>query len=511
MTHQLVECIPNFSEGRRTEIIDQIIESMRSVGDIQILDRHSDEDHNRSVVTVLGQPESVLESMFRGISKAAELIDMDIHQGAHPRIGATDVVPFVPIRNITMQECVQLAKSLGERVAEQLKIPVYFYEEAASSPERVNLEFHRRGQYEGLKDEISTQPDRKPDIGPQVLGKAGAVVIGAREALIAFNVYLDSADVTIAKSIAKRVRYSSGGLRYVKAMGVIVEGRAQVSMNLTNFRKTPLALVLEMIKSEAGRYGTRIHHSELVGLIPQDALVDAACWYTQLDSFEKEQILENRLMQLQQSDSSQKYTFLEELASSKPTPGGGSAAAFSAAQAAALVAMVAGLTIGKKKYADVEERMHSIHLEASQLQKQLTQLVEKDADAFNGLMTAYKLPNNTPKETEIRKAQIHAATLDAARIPLETVSAASEVLMLASEVVKKGNLNAITDGGTGAALAYAAIVSAGANVRINLLEMKDDAASQKMLEKLEKLENKAKETYQIVQQDIQSRAGISIL
>ena len=511
MSSPLVECIPNFSEGRRPEIIEKITLSITSVQGAQILDCHSDEDHNRTVVTVLGEPSVVEEAMFRAISTAAKLIDMDSQQGAHPRIGATDVVPFVPIRDISMQECVLLAKKLGERVAQSLEIPVYFYEEAASKPERANLEYHRRGQYEGLKEAISSHPDHKPDLGPLKLGKAGAVVIGAREALIAFNVYLDCADVNIAKKIAKSVRFSSGGLRFVKAMGVMVEGCAQVSMNLTNFRKTSIACVIEMNRSEARRYGTSVHHCELVGLIPQEALVDAAVWFTQLDQFSHEQILENKLYQLQQSAQPDKYAFLDELASPAPTPGGGSAAAFTAAQASALVAMVAGLTIGKKKYADVEGDMQAILNQVEQIREKLTLAVEQDANAFNSLMTAYRLPKETEEEVSQRVESIRKATIEAAKIPLNTVEAAKEVLVLATDVARKGNLNAITDAGTGAALAFAAITGAGANVRINLIELADDAQAVKMLNKLEKLEKEAVNAYNAVRIDIKARSGITLL
>ena len=295
MTLPLVECIPNYSEGRRPEVIDQIAGEILSVPGVSILDRHSDVDHNRTVLTLLGNPEAVGNAVFKSISKAAELIDMNTQQGEHPRIGATDVVPFIPISGITMQECVNLARDLGKRVGEELSIPVYLYEEAASNPDRINLENIRKGQYEGLKVEIETDPARKPDFGPAQLGSAGATVIGAREPLIAFNVYLTTEDVSIAKAIAKTIRFSSGGLRFVKAMGVLVEGRAQVSMNLTNYRKTPLALIVETIRREAQRYGAAVHHSELVGLVPQEALLDAAVWYTQLDQFESGQVFENKL------------------------------------------------------------------------------------------------------------------------------------------------------------------------------------------------------------------------
>ncbi len=289
---QLIECIPNFSEARRPEVIDQIVAAITSVDGASLLDRSSDLDHNRTVLTFAGPPEAVEEAAFRAIKTAAELIDLDQHTGAHPRIGATDVCPFVPLSNVSMEECIALAQRLGQRVGSELSIPVYLYEAAATRPERANLENIRRGQYEGLKVEVESDPERKPDFGPSKLPRAGATVIGARSPLIAFNVYLTTDDVSIAKKIAKAVRQSSGGLRYVKGLGLLVDGRAQVSMNLTNFRETPIARVVEFVRREAQRCGVGIHHSELVGLIPQEALVDAAVWYTQLDQFDKEQILE---------------------------------------------------------------------------------------------------------------------------------------------------------------------------------------------------------------------------
>jgi glutamate formiminotransferase len=292
---RIVECVPNFSEGRRKEIIDQIVGALASVEGVRVLDVQSDADHNRSVVTIVGEPEAVEEAAFQGIERAARLIDMDQHQGEHPRMGATDVVPFVPIAGVTMADCVEMARRLGERVGRELAIPVYLYEEAASRPERRNLADVRRGEYEGLKMEIETDPHRAPDFGPARVGKAGAMAIGARPPLVAFNVYLNTDDVAIAKAIARAVRHSSGGLRYVKALGLLVEGRAQVSMNLTDHRQTPIHRVVEMIRREAARYGVTIASSEVVGLIPNEALLDAARFYLQLDGFFSDQILENRL------------------------------------------------------------------------------------------------------------------------------------------------------------------------------------------------------------------------
>ena len=255
MPNQLIECISNFSEARRPEVIDQIVAAVQSVDEVKLLDRSSDLDHNRTVLTFAGPPFAVEEAAFRAIKTASELINMDHHTGEHPRIGATDVVPFVPLNGASMDDCIAIAKRLGERVGSELEIPVYLYEAAATRPERANLENIRRGQYEALKAEISSNPDRQPDYGPAKIGPAGATVIGARNPLIAFNIYLTTEDVDIAKKIAKAIRHSSGGLRYVKALGLLVEGRAQVSMNLINFRETPIARVVESVRREAQRYG----------------------------------------------------------------------------------------------------------------------------------------------------------------------------------------------------------------------------------------------------------------
>ncbi len=295
---KIVECVPNFSEGRRKEVIDQIVEAIAGVPNAYVLDVQSDADHNRTVVTFVGEPEAVEEAAFRGIEKAAELIDMNLHRGEHPRMGAADVVPFVPIKNVTMEDCVAIARRLGERVGRELDIPVYLYEEAATRPERRNLENVRRGEYEGIKAEIATRPEREPDFGPRHVGKAGATAIGARPPLIAFNVYLGTDDVEVAKAIARAVRHSSGGLRYVKALGLLVKGQAQVSMNLTDYRRTPVHRVVEMIRREAERYGVSVVASELIGLIPNQALVEAAEFYLQLGGLSSHQILENRLADL---------------------------------------------------------------------------------------------------------------------------------------------------------------------------------------------------------------------
>ncbi|OQA41705.1 MAG: hypothetical protein BWY52_02486 [Chloroflexi bacterium ADurb.Bin325] len=294
---RIVECVPNFSEGRRPEVLDAIAGAVRSHAAVRLLDIERDADHNRSVFTLVAPPEALVPALFDAIKTAAGLIDLNLHRGQHPRIGATDVVPFVPVRGVTMEECIALARELGRRVGEELGIPVYLYERAATRPERVNLADVRRGEYEGLKTEIETDADRAPDFGPARLGPAGATVIGARAPLIAYNVYLNTSNVEVAKAIAKAIRHSNGGLRYVKALGLLVNGKAQVSMNLTDFTRTPIYRVVELVRTEAARYGVTVESSELVGMIPQQALIDAAAWYLQLHNLEPGMILENRLVE----------------------------------------------------------------------------------------------------------------------------------------------------------------------------------------------------------------------
>ena len=503
--NKIIECIPNFSEARRPEVVDQIVTAVESVAEVSLLDRSSDNDHNRTVLTFAGPPEAVAEAAFRAIKTAGELINLDEHTGEHPRIGATDVVPFVPIADVTMDECVVLAKELGKRVGTELNIPVYFYEYAATCPERVNLATLRKGQYEGLKAEVGVNPDRVPDEGPNSIPTTGATVIGARDPLVAFNVYLTTSDVSIAQKIGRAVRHSSGGLRFVKAMGVLVDGRAQVSMNLTNFRKTPIAQVVEMIRREAQRYGVAVHHSELVGLIPQEALVDAAVWYTQLDQFEKDQVLETRLAAAQE-----KTDFLDELASGAPTPGGGSASAYSAAMGAGLVAMVARLTVGRKKYAEVDEAMQEVLNEAEELRAKLTQAVDVDAASFEAIMAAFKLPKGTEDEKAARSQKIQEATLYASQVPLQTARDAVRVMDLALQVARMGNTNAITDSASGAAMARAALTSAGYNVRINLSSLKDKVQADLLLMELKALEARATELDAAVNEVLVERGGLSL-
>src|SRR5499427_8801080 len=373
----LVECVPNFSEGRDKAKVDAIVDAMK-LGGVYLLDREMDADHNRCVITLVGEREPIQEAAIRGVGKAAELIDLNQHQGAHPRMGAADVVPFIPIDGLTIEDCVAMARHVGEQIWKRYQIPVYLYEAAASSPERVNLENIRRGQFEGIRDEIATNPARRPDFGdPRVHPTAGATVVGARKFLIAYNVFLNTSEVEIAKKVAKAVRFSSGGLRFVKGAGFLVRGMAQVSMNLTDFEQTPIHRVFEMVRTEAARYGVFPQSSEIVGLIPKKALEQAAEWFLQVENFDSSLILENRLAAITGGKMAVgglragAEPFIEQLAAPTATPGGGSAAAAAAAMAAALGSMVAGLSRGKKAYLQHEQPLSQALARLAQLREEL--------------------------------------------------------------------------------------------------------------------------------------------
>jgi len=514
MPNPIVECIPNFSEARRPDVVEQILYAIRSVEGIHILDHSSDTDHNRTVVTFVGAPASVEEAAFQAIKTAGKLINLDQHTGEHPRLGATDVVPFVPISDVTMQDCVEMARRVGKRVGDELSIPVYLYEAAATRPERQNLENIRRGEYELLKTEIGINPERNPDFGPAILTPAGATVIGARAPLIAFNIYLTTDDVSIAQKIARAVRNSSGGYHYVKALGLLVEGRAQVSMNLTNFRQTPIFRVMETVRSEAARYGVAVHHSELVGLIPQDALRDSAVWYLQLDGFQTEQILEEKLNACRTEAASVPAIpgkdFLDNLAAGTPTPGGGAAAAYAGSAAASLISMVARLTVGKKKYASVESRMWQIIDEAEALRASLLDTMQKDSAAFDAWMSANRLPKETEEQQASRAAALEAATRAAIEIPLQTAAQSLQAMKLAREVAESGNLNAISDAGSAGELALTAVTAAGYNVRINAPGLADKAAAETFIKKAREIETQARETIANLRTILSSRGNFPL-
>jgi glutamate formiminotransferase / formiminotetrahydrofolate cyclodeaminase len=507
----LVECVPNFSAARRPEVVEAIVAAIKTAGgsELRVLNVSSDLDHNRTVVTMAGTPAAVEAGAFGGIARAAELIDLDKHTGEHPRLGATDVVPFVPLRGVTLDDCVAIARRLGERVGRELSLPVYLYEAAASRPDRHNLADVRRGEYEQLKHDIGT-PKRAPDFGPARVGPAGAVVIGARAFLVAYNVYLNTGDVSIAKKIAKAVRHSSGGLRFVKGLGLLVEGQAQVSMNLTDFTQTPIARVVEYVRREAARYGVLVTRSELVGLIPQAALVDAAQWYLQLDNLEADQILENRLMEEPPAAEDApappaEDDFLERLAAASATPGGGAAAAYAGAMAAALVAMVGRLTVGKKKYADVEAQMQSVIESADKLRADMHAAAAADAAAFDAVMEAFRLPKQTPEEQATRNEAVELAYIHAGEVPLRVARDAVATMGLAAIAAERGNINALSDAGSAGFLARAAFSSAALNVRSNAGSIQDRETANSWLKELSGLQARADDALATIDRQLRER------
>jgi glutamate formiminotransferase len=435
-----------------------------------------DTDHNRCVITLVGEREAIQEAAIRGVGKAAELIDLTRHQGAHPRMGASDVVPFIPIDGVTIEDCVAMARNVGEQIWKRFQIPVYLYEAAATSPERTNLENIRRGQFEGIRDEIATNPARRPDFGElRVHPTAGATVVGARKFLIAYNVFLNTTDVDVAKKIAKAVRFSSGGMRFVKGAGFLVRGVAQVSMNLTDFEQTPVHRVFEMVKREAARYGVLPTSSEIVGLIPKKALEQAAEWFLQVENFDSSLILENRLTAVMGGKMAVGglragvEPFVEQLAAPTATPGGGSAAAAAGAMAAGLAHMVASMSRGKKAYLQYETELSAAIARLSQLREEMKAAIDADADSFNVVMKAYK----QAKESADGDAVIDSALKQATTVPLGVAERAKEVGKLATELGPITNPNMKSDLTTSSALARAAIEGALANVEINLASIKD--------------------------------------
>jgi glutamate formiminotransferase / formiminotetrahydrofolate cyclodeaminase len=479
MPSTLVECVPNFSEGRDAAKVDAIVEAMKVTG-VYLLDREMDSDHNRCVITLVGEREAIQEAAIRGVGKAAELIDLTRHQGAHPRMGAADVVPFIPIDGVTIEDCVAMARHVGAEIAKRFQIPVYLYEAAAATPERQNLENIRRGQFEGIRDEIATNPARRPDFGEaRVHPTAGATVVGARKALIAYNVFLNTPDVDIAKKIAKAVRFSSGGLRFVKGAGFLVRGLAQVSMNLTDFEQTPVHRVFELVKREAARYGVIPVSSEIVGLIPKKALEQAAEWFLQVENFDSSLILENRLAAVMSGKMAVGglragiEPFIEQLAAPTATPGGGSAAAASGAMAAGLASMVASMSRGKKAYVQFESQLGAAIARLGQLREELKAAIDADAESYNLVMKAYQSAKSSDGVASDGKAAIVAALKQATSVPMGVAERVVEVAEIAERLKPITNPNMKSDLTTALALAKAALEGALANVEINVESLDD--------------------------------------
>jgi glutamate formiminotransferase len=488
---RLIECVPNFSEGRDAARIDAIVAAMREVPGVFLLDRESDADHNRSVITLAGEPEAVAEAALRGVGKAAELIDLTKHTGAHPRMGATDVVPFIPIEGVAIEDCVALAKKVGREIWERYRVPVYFYEAAAQRPERTNLENIRKGQFERLREEVLRNPDRAPDIGePRLHPTAGATVVGARKFLIAYNINLNTPDIEIAKRIGKNIRFSNGGLRYVKAMGVDLKARhlAQVSINMTDFEQTPLHRVFEMVKREAERYGVAIVGSEIVGLIPKRAIELTADFYLQFENFSPAQVLENRLEASLGGAVAEgpgklaalAQPFLDAVAQPTATPGGGSVAALAGSLGASLGQMVAGLSRKKKSQAAHVDKLSEAVAEFQAIARTLAEAIDQDAASFESVMAAYKMPQGSLEEQSRRETAIQQALQGAAQVPLEVARQSADIFERLGQLESISSPSMLSDIRVGRLMAAAGVRGALENVAINLESIADGSFNTRM-------------------------------
>jgi glutamate formiminotransferase/formiminotetrahydrofolate cyclodeaminase len=558
-TRPLMEIVPNFSEGRRRDVIDAIVAALQVPG-VTLVNVQWDPDHNRLDSSLIGPPDAVKRSALAGAAKAIELIDMERHTGGHPRMGAVDVIPFLPVRDVTMEDCIAMAREVGRELAETLAVPVYLYDQAAQTPERASLAAVRKGEYEGLRAAVAAG-ERLPDFGPHEIGKAGAVAVGARKPLVAFNVYLSGGEDAedAAKAIAKSVREVSGGLRNVRAIGFYVPERAcvTVSMNLVDTEATPIHRALELVRVEAARFGLTVLDTEIVGLAPRASIADAAQHYLQLKGFDPgEQIIEDLVERAgavagievggaeeagideagelpapapaaeptetpPDAPAATALTtpvggigdetvsgFLSTVASNAPTPGGGSVAAVTGAAGAALLAMVARLTIGKDDYAGVEPRMLEIAGLADDIRAALLALADRDAAAFDGVMVAFKLPKETDEERAARSEAIQRATADAAAAPLEVARRSASLIDLAPEVIERGNPNAASDGASAAAMLHAAVVAALANVEINAASLKDEEEVVRMRDEAGSLRGKAQELLRTSGAAFRARVGL---
>jgi glutamate formiminotransferase/formiminotetrahydrofolate cyclodeaminase len=475
---KLVECVPNFSEGRRKEIINAIVAEARSKS-VKVLDIESDADHNRSVLTFVGSPDDVKAAALAVSGKAIELIDLNKHRGQHPRMGAMDVVPFIPISDVTMKDCIQLARGFAAEYASKFKIPVFLYEEAATRPDRRNLADVRKGEFEGLREEIGKNPDRAPDFGPNAIHPtAGATAVGARQILIAYNIELETSDLDIAKNVARQVRGKDGGLSAVKALGFELKDRGivQVSMNMVNYKATQLFKAFELVKTLAQHHGVQVLDSEIVGLVPLEALTDTAEFYLRLRGFNRNQILETKLLEPQGDKlvTMDLATFGSELASEKPVPGGGSVSAYTGSLAAGLVSMVSRLTLKRREYEQSWSKVETTLTESEKLREHLLALVDQDSQSFESLMQAYRLPKSSEEEKQVRSTEIQSRLKGAAEVPLTTAENAAQVLSLSEALSDCANENALSDLQTATFLAYASVMGALSNVAINLIGVRDE-------------------------------------
>jgi len=467
----LVECVPNFSEGRDQAVLDALRDSLLAVPGVRLLDVQADRDHHRSVFTFVAPPDAAVEAAFRAVRTARERIDLRTHQGEHPRMGATDVVPFIPVQDCTMDDCIALARRLGERIGTELEIPVFLYARAASRPERERLPAVRKGEFEGLRDLIGTDPSKDPDFGPKrIHPSAGATAVGARPFLVAYNVYLAGGDEALAKAIAKEIRTSSGGLPALQAMGITVAGEPQVSMNLLDIDQTSMQAAFDAVATRARAAGADVAWSEIVGLVPERGVYGAAEAHLKLREPVQAHVLEE---QVRRGAGPTLGGFIDSVASATPTPGGGTASAVAGAMAAALAAMVARLTIGRKKYAPVEEEFRALLERAEALRGTLLRLGDEDAASYEAVSRAYAIPKDREAE---RRAAIQEALLGASRVPLETLRAARDVAAIAARAAAAGNRNAASDAGVAALLAGAAARGAAYNVRINVASLPERTA-----------------------------------
>jgi len=549
MMNKIVECVPNFSEGRNKATIQAIAGAIKSVDNVILLNVDPGEDFNRTVYTFVGPPEAILEAAFQSARIGIALIDMQHHKGEHARMGALDVMPFIPIKNVSMQDCIILSQKFGERMAKELQIPIFLYANSAKKPERVRLPDIRKGEYEALEEKFKN-PDFAPDFGePTFIPKSGATATGAREILIAYNVNLNTNDKKIASQISGKIRTSGvlkkdehgekiigpngkperipGKFKGVQAGGMMYnEDITQVSMNLLNYHNVSLHDVYNAISEEAHNLGAEVTGSEIVGLVPEEALLLAGKFYTTHHSkptkTDNQQLINTAIEKLGLNDlypfkleekvieymvaekgplaSKTVDGFLSELASSSPAPGGGSVAALAGALGSALNSMVCNLTIGKEKYQTVQTEIKNILKKSEQLRQQLTTLIDRDTDAFNDVMKAFKLPKETDQQKKHRSEAIQTGYKKATQVPLETATTCEQLLEIAEILAQKGNQNSITDAGVAALMAHAGVEAAIFNVQINLGSIKDEQFVRKIEKTLHALSQKStKKTLQILE------------